>query len=379
MDVVLASLNTVGLIFGGCCSNVFALEAIINIEPDSGLLITFFQFLFTALAAYPSQLSLSSPYFLSPPNVPMKKWVAIAAMFFSVNMLNNWAFAFKISVPVHIILRSFGSVTTMLAGWIRGKRYSWLQVGSVAMLTLGVLVSATADAQGKNTGNPSNGGLGKSLSTKPQTSTSDFTSGLAILLLAQCLSAYMGIYVQDTYAAHGASWKENLFYSHFLSLPFFLPLASTLRRQYARLAQTPPMARFAAGSSIFATPPVAKQQQLLLGAVPAGIGALVANALTQLACISGVNLLSAQASAVTVTIVLNIRKLVSFVISTVYYGHSLSGMMVLGAALVFGSGALYGWETSWRIPQQQQRQRQQQQKLKAEAEAGPEKEGKKMR
>ena len=64
-------------------------------------------------------------------------------------MLNNWAFAYSISVPVHIILRSFGSVTTMLAGVVRGKRYSKLQVLSVALLTMGVLVSAWADSEGK--------------------------------------------------------------------------------------------------------------------------------------------------------------------------------------------------------------------------------------
>lgn len=70
-------------------------------------------------------------------------------MFFAVNMLNNWAFAFRISVPVHIILRSFGSVTTMGAGWLRGKRYSPLQVFSVALLTVGVIISAWADAASK--------------------------------------------------------------------------------------------------------------------------------------------------------------------------------------------------------------------------------------
>lgn len=70
-------------------------------------------------------------------------------MFYSINMLNNWAFAFSISVPIHIILRSFGSVTTMLAGVIRGKRYSLLQVLSVALLTAGVLVSAWADSESK--------------------------------------------------------------------------------------------------------------------------------------------------------------------------------------------------------------------------------------
>lgn len=67
-------------------------------------------------------------------------------MFFAINMLNNWAFAFNISVPVHIILRSFGSVTTMAMGWLRGKRYTPLQVFSVALLTAGVLISAWADA-----------------------------------------------------------------------------------------------------------------------------------------------------------------------------------------------------------------------------------------
>ena len=73
----------------------------------------------------------------------------MSLMFFSVNMLNNWAFAFDISVPMHIILRSFGSVTTLTVGWLCGKRYSKVQVGSVAALTVGVVVSAWADALAK--------------------------------------------------------------------------------------------------------------------------------------------------------------------------------------------------------------------------------------
>ena len=79
----------------------------------------------------------------------MARWAYIAFLFYSINMLNNWAFAFNISVPVHIILRSFGSVTTMLAGVVRGKRYSKLQVSSVVLLTIGVLVSAWADSMSK--------------------------------------------------------------------------------------------------------------------------------------------------------------------------------------------------------------------------------------
>jgi dolichyl-phosphate-mannose-protein mannosyltransferase len=118
-------------------------------EPDSGLLITLFQFVFTCLSTLHYQFDPRGRYFLRSSPVPFRKWCISAALFFTVNMLNNWAFAFNISVPVHIILRSFGSVTTMAAGWFRGKSYTRLQVFSVAILTFGVMVSAWADAQSK--------------------------------------------------------------------------------------------------------------------------------------------------------------------------------------------------------------------------------------
>lgn len=107
------------------------------------------QFILTVLATFPAQFDPSQPYFLKRSSVPLYKWGMSAAMFFAVNMLNNWAFAFNIAVPVHIVLRSFGSASTMAAGWLRGKRYSTLQVFSVALLTVGVIVSARADAAGK--------------------------------------------------------------------------------------------------------------------------------------------------------------------------------------------------------------------------------------
>ncbi|KAK1072095.1 golgi uridine diphosphate-N-acetylglucosamine transporter [Friedmanniomyces endolithicus] len=269
-------------------------------------------------------------------------------MFFSINMLNNWAFAFSISVPMHIILRSFSSVTTMTMGVIRGKRYSTLQILSVVLLTFGVLISAWADSEGK----------GKSMSLGNGASSSDFSTGLAILLLAQLLSAWMGAYVEDTYTMYKASWTENLFYSHIFSLPLFLPLSRSLREQYVKLAATPSLGlQEGLHSSKQQSPGASSISEMLLGtlgntaeSLPQGILFLLVNVVTQLACISGVNLLSSKSSAVTVTIILNIRKLVSFIISTLVFGHELSAKMVLGSALVFGSGALYGYETSWRLP-----------------------------
>lgn len=288
-------------------------------------------------------------------------------MHFAINMLNNWAFAYDISVPVHIILRSFGSVTTMLAGVVRGKRYSLLQVVSVVLLTFGVLISAWADSESK-VGIDTDGFKidcscsvqGKSTSKASSASSSDFTNGLLILLAAQLLSAYMGAYAEDIFTEYGANWKENLFYGHFLSLPLFFPLSRVLRKQYVKLAATPPLRM----SDILERPSLGSLQankevvdllRPVVESTPQGIAFLLVNALTQLACISGVNLLSSRSSAVTVTIVLNIRKLVSFIFSTILFGHQLSGKMIFGSALVFGSGALYGWETSWRLPQQRKK------------------------
>ena len=204
-------------------------------------------------------------------------------------------------------------------------------------------------------------------------SSSEFAMGLLVLFVAQALAAWMGIYVQDIYAHYETHWLENLFYSHFLSLPLFIPLQSTLRRQYAGLADSPLISLSPEGTVATngnATASIASNNNLTnpsniahsitpylrhfvpaylsTALVPQSIALLAVNALTQFLCISGVYLLSARSSAVTVTIVLNVRKLVSFMFSVWLFGNELSGMMFAGAVLVFGAGGLYGWESSVR-------------------------------
>ena len=56
------------------------------------------------------------------------------------------------------------------------------------------------------------------------------------------------------------------------------------------------------------------------------------------------NLLAAETSALGVTVVLNLRKLVSLFISIWVFGNTLPAGVVLGAAVVFGSAGLWGWE-----------------------------------
>ena len=333
-------------------------------------------------------------------------------MFFSVNMLNNWAFAFNISVPMHIILRSFGSVQTMAVGWTMGKRYSRVQVGSVAALTVGVVVAAWADASRKvcyvmpllhpitliryvglrlTLLTLQGAKLDLSASSTGTTSTASTTSysiGLALLFTAQLISAYMGVLTESTYNSYGRHWGEVLFYTHLLGFVFSLAFAPTILGQWRRLVaheSNMPGARARTRSMDAASknappdpstiaPPSSPLHDLFnnltavlplpfpvpqlltsLTSLPTSLTSLTPtsplpllalNALTQIACISGVNRLSAQTTAVTVTVVLNVRKLVSFLISCVVFGNPVSILMGLGAGLVFVSGAVYGWDSA---------------------------------
>ncbi|WP_423776865.1 hypothetical protein [Bacillus velezensis] len=66
-----------------------------------------------------------------------------------MNVMNNHAFGYNISVPMHIILRSGGSITTLAAGYLWGKRFSRIQIIAVILLTIGVVTAAMFDAQSK--------------------------------------------------------------------------------------------------------------------------------------------------------------------------------------------------------------------------------------
>ncbi|KAJ4290160.1 golgi uridine diphosphate-N- acetylglucosamine transporter [Collariella sp. IMI 366227] len=330
------------LIFGGCCSNVFALESIIKVEPASGTLLTFVQFVFVAALGLPSQFdSKRPPFFLKPNKVPIRRWLVNIILFFSINVLNNHAFSYDISVPVHIILRSGGSITTMIAGSLYGKKYSRIQITAVLLLTVGVITAAWSDAQTK--GSPSDKSVGNT----------SFSTGLAILFIAQVLSAIMGLYTEETYRIYGPQWKENLFYSHLLSLPLFIPFLPSLSRQFMKLAHSAPLQLpvppLDEGVDNPSLSPVI-QRGLERIQIPSQLFYLVLNVLTQYACIRGVNLLAAASSALTVTIVLNIRKLISLLLSIWLFGNRLASGTLVGACIVFFAGGLYSLDGKRKPP-----------------------------
>ena len=144
----------------------------------------------------------------------------------------------------------------------------------------------------------------------------------------------MGLYTEATYRSYGPHWKENLFYSHILSLPLFVPFAPSMVKTFRQMLQSDPlMVPGTSGCSFGAIP------------IPSQVVYLATNVLCQYACIRGVNLLAAISSALTVTIVLNIRKLVSLLLSIWLFGNALATGTIIGAVIVFSSGALYSLGT----------------------------------
>lgn len=152
----------------------------------------------------------------------------------------------------------------------------------------------------------------------------------------------MGLYTEETYKEYGPHWKENLFYSHLLALPLFLPFVPSMKRQFFKLAASPPLG--VPSHESFANLPLDVQKGINSIYIPSQLAYLVMNVLTQYACIRGVNLLASAASALTVTIVLNVRKLVSLLLSIWLFGNRLSPGTLFGAFIVFFAGGMYGLE-----------------------------------
>lgn len=280
--------------------------------------------------------------------------------------MNNYAFSYNISVPMHIILRSAGSITTIAVGWLWGKRFSRVQVLSVAALTVGVVLAAYSDAASKSgvphplsPRSPPSDSSASTYTSAPASSTPgagtpsalpDFSAGLLVLFIAMVLSAIMGIYTEETYREYGPQWKENLFYSHFLGLPLFIPLIPRMWATWQELAGTPALVLpwHGWGDGVGAGNMGGWAAMLGKIQVPEQIAFLAVNVFTQYACIRGVNLLASASSALTVTIVLNVRKLVSLLLSIWLFGNQLSSGVLLGAVIVFGSGAVYSLDRGGR-------------------------------
>ncbi|KAJ2554280.1 golgi uridine diphosphate-N- acetylglucosamine transporter [Coemansia sp. RSA 1933] len=314
-----------GSIFGGCCSNVYALESLVREVPKCGNLITFGQFLFITLVGLPKHMHRPHGSWvpqLRPRQVPLGRWAVMVGLYFGVSALNNMAFGFKVSIPLHIVFRSSGLLANMACGFlVMKKRYPVKQAVAVVMVSIGVIVATIANV-GTQIHGSNNDNSEKNGAEKGGFRIDDSVIGIVFLSLSVVLAALLGLYQEATYVRYGKHWQEGLFYNHLLALPMFVFFRNDIYRQLQAVSQSAPLS------------PV---NIPILGtvSVPSLWAALAINILSQWICASGVHKLTTMSTSLTLNVVLNFRKLASLVLSVVIFSNPVTPGMLCGCALVF--------------------------------------------
>ena len=264
-------------------------------------------------------------------------------------------------------------------------RYTRTQIVSVILVTTGVIITTLSASESRSS---------SASPVDPYT----YAYGIGILTLALVLSGFLGLIQDRTYSNHirpslsspkqdsvitsikeldSSPWQESMFYLHFLALPMLLPLLPDLATQMDQLNSMGPRADFSfplpipAVVNITSVPlniiplhhlrhlPIHLLPQsgnlsllsisqslsktnspydyplLVSVSIPHIYLPLVLNTITQLVCVAGVHRLTTRVSALTVTLVLVIRKAISLIISMigiVHVGRTIGGFVSLASA-----------------------------------------------
>ncbi|SMN19998.1 similar to Saccharomyces cerevisiae YEL004W YEA4 Uridine diphosphate-N-acetylglucosamine (UDP-GlcNAc) transporter required for cell wall chitin synthesis [Maudiozyma saulgeensis] len=315
-------MNGLVFVFGGCCANVLTLEDLIKENNSNvGILVTFTQFLFITLTLLPGFVSFESGMVrLKPLNVPLKVYIWSVILFYTSSSTNNSVFKYKISIPLHIVFRCFSTVITMIVSWlVNKKRYSRLQVIAACLLTIGAIITSLyQDHEFSLEPILSWWKTRQDISMKTNSEyDTTFLLGICLLVISSISSALLSVYNEWTYKTYGKHWQENLFYTHFLSLPIFMIKdGNHIMTGYRQLTRS--------GSK------VGRSHVLLFS-----------NIITQNICIRGVNILASHTNALTLSVILTVRKFVSLLLSVVIYKNILSYTSYVGVATVFFGTLLY--------------------------------------
>ncbi|CAB3410067.1 unnamed protein product [Caenorhabditis bovis] len=309
-DCLMAGVITTTLL--GCVGCQAGIEYLQKYVKDSLNLITFSSFVFTSVYG----LIFHSKFFTVSNKIPIRSYAAIVAIFFTVNMANNYALKFAIYFPLFIIFKSGTLLANMTLGYIiRGYRYSLKQILSVVVVTAGIIIFTLASYEPKNQSDAIRYGANSMEWTIP---IPPFIVGIVLLSFALILSAYLGIYQETFYQRHGKHNEEMMFYIHVLSIPAFALLGDEMKSAFHFANHTPP---FHIGS--FST------------VVPSAWVYIFVICVFQLMCTKSVYKLSSATTSLNVTMVLTLRKFLSLLISFLVFNNSFNMFHILGAAFVF--------------------------------------------
>jgi len=304
------------------------MESIIKIQKNCGNIILLFQFMFIVIEGLINNVQFRSikkgfPITMKPRQAPLYKWFVMVLLFFSSSALNNLVFKYNISMPFHIIFRSSSIIMNIvMSRIILKRRYTAQQILAILIVTVGVIITTISSSK-----------KSKNIYTK-EIVLQDFIKGIMILIFSSFIGALMAIYQEYMFREYPNSWKECLFYKHLLSLPMFLFLIPQLKEQWNLFRSSPilPLRYYL---------PVLNLPSILADVRIQGIWLyVVANTISQYICISSIQKLSSIISSVSLTLILNIRKFVSLLVSIILFKNNFPLWSWIGSIMVF-SGVIW--------------------------------------
>ncbi|CAB1446000.1 unnamed protein product [Pleuronectes platessa] len=310
----MATVLAIALVFVGCCSNVVSLELLVRQFPGCGNIVTFAQFLFIALEGF----IFHSNFGRKKPTIPIRNYVIMVTMFFTVSVINNYALNFNIAMPLHMIFRSGSLIANMILGIIiLKKRYSASKYLSIVLISTGIFICTIMSARQVNVATEGSEDQGFYTFVR-------WLIGIAMLTFALLMSARMGIFQETLYKQYGKHSKEALFYNHFLPLPGFLLLSTDIYQHCIHFSQSAPAVVPVVGVS-----------------VPIMWLYLLINVITQYVCIRGVFVLTTECASLTVTLVVTLRKFLSLIFSIMYFQNPFTTWHWVGTGVVFVGTLMY--------------------------------------
>lgn len=190
---------SVGMIMVGCCSNSITLEAMFFKDSKCGSLVTISQFIM--LAVYGAFLNIEGLGFRRP-KVPMYWHIFQVLLFFGSSILNNIAFKYHISMPLHSLIRSGSLAMNVIVGFVVFRyKTGWNKVFCVLIVSIGIGIATIASSNS---------------SDKVFNLDVDYNQwlvGIGILVVALIMQALLGNAQQYGYQTWKSDANETIFYS----------------------------------------------------------------------------------------------------------------------------------------------------------------------
>lgn len=329
-----SGLVAVLMVFGGCMGAIVAMEVVLKADPKSGNLLTLTAVLMVLLQSLPGRIQARG---LKPLAAPVASHAKFSALWVSMSVLANYAFAYKISVAIFTLIRSCNIIATVLLGYtVFGERFSAEQLLCVLAVTVGIFLASLGEMKTLNTSGPTPAGC-SALGTCAEITTpapdgdvelATWAIGIAMLAFVQLLQGFLG-HVQSSYyktykdlAPKNELCDEFLFTSHVAALLPLLCLKDDI---------------MTAARAAIASEPVPH----LPFHLPCQILWLLVNNVSQTICLKGVFRTSATVTPLALTIILSVRKFLSVVVSIVLFSNPWTVQHSVATVLIFGGAFSY--------------------------------------